>query len=61
MKLTASRMHSDSPRITEFAVDGGAGPGAGMIGAIFNATLSSHVANMYSIPTDCPQREKRGR
>ena len=28
--------------------------------AIFNATLSSHVSNLWSIPTDCPQREKRG-
>eukprot|EP00038_Savillea_parva_P007047 m.167528 g.167528 ORF g.167528 m.167528 type:complete len:1197 (+) comp12839_c0_seq1:59-3649(+) len=33
---------------------------AGLLESIFNATLSSHVSNVYSIPTDCPQREKRG-
>ena len=27
---------------------------------IFNATLASHLSQLWSIPTDCPQREKRG-
>ena len=31
-----------------------------VLGRIFNATVSSHVAQLWSIPTDCPQREKRG-
>jgi hypothetical protein len=33
---------------------------ATLLDAIFNATMSSHVAQLYGIPTDCPQREKRG-
>jgi alpha-L-rhamnosidase len=31
-----------------------------LLGSIFNATLASHTSNLWSIPTDCPQREKRG-
>jgi hypothetical protein len=33
---------------------------AGVVGAIFNMTMASHVSQLWSIPTDCPQREKRG-
>ncbi len=31
-----------------------------LIQNIFDATLASHVSNLWTIPTDCPQREKRG-
>jgi hypothetical protein len=31
-----------------------------MIAKIFNATMASHMSNVWGIPTDCPQREKRG-
>ena len=31
-----------------------------LIEQIFNATIASHLSNLWSIPTDCPQREKRG-
>ena len=30
-----------------------------MIGKIFNATIAAHLSNVWGIPTDCPQREKR--
>eukprot|EP01043_Picozoa_sp_COSAG02_P048115 COSAG02_NODE_4691_length_5089_cov_3.712425_1_plen_1144_part_00 len=33
---------------------------ARLLQQIFNATLASHVSQLWSIPTDCPQREKRG-
>eukprot|EP00940_MAST-03C_sp_MAST-3C-sp2_P000368 g368.t1 len=31
-----------------------------LLASIFNATVRSHTSNVWSIPTDCPQREKRG-
>ena len=36
------------------------GVGGSLLQSIFDATLGSHVAQLWSIPTDCPQREKRG-
>ena len=33
---------------------------ASLLGKIFNATIASHISNVWTIPTDCPQREKRG-
>jgi alpha-L-rhamnosidase len=34
--------------------------GSPLLQKIFRATLASHTSNLWSIPTDCPQREKRG-
>eukprot|EP00937_MAST-01D_sp_MAST-1D-sp2_P006075 g6075.t1 len=44
----------------DVAADTGAVEAARIVGAIFNATIASHISNLWSIPTDCPQREKRG-
>ena len=63
--LTAHRVHSDLRRIGHLTIGGdggggGGGGGGGLLDRIFNATIASHVSNLFSIPTDCPQREKRG-
>jgi len=68
--------HTDLPRITTLdfgaaaqSLVGGSSSGGGCspptpeqqtLTAVFNATLNSHVSQLWSIPTDCPQREKRG-
>jgi hypothetical protein len=62
-KIEAHRTHTDFPALhnISLAVQGGtATKEAKILGAILNATISSHVSNAFSIPTDCPQREKRG-
>eukprot|EP00944_MAST-04C_sp_MAST-4C-sp1_P004731 g4731.t1 len=65
-KLIAYRAHSDLERRTtiDFTQPNSA-PGhvqetASLLKQIFNATINSHTSNLWSIPTDCPQREKRG-
>ena len=50
----AQRAGSDLAKLAEVRV------GDGLLQSIFDATLGSHVAQLWSIPTDCPQREKRG-
>ena len=57
----AHRIHSDLTPLTEITIgNGDGGAAARVLGAVFNATLRAHVSNVMSIPTDCPQREKRG-
>jgi alpha-L-rhamnosidase len=46
---------------TELAPSGAvAFPGTPLLDALQAATLRTHLANFVSLPTDCPQREKRG-
>ena len=61
-KITAHRTHTDFPTVQRISLptQGGATKEATILGQLLNATLSSHVSNAFSIPTDCPQREKRG-
>ena len=70
-RLLAHRAHTDVLPLSRVRI----GPGeardapqsgaadaaaANLLTAIFNATLASHTSNLLSIPTDCPQRERRG-
>lgn len=54
--VTAHRAHSDLTRLETVRL----GSGPSLLGRIFNATIASHTSQLWSIPTDCPQREKRG-
>jgi hypothetical protein len=55
-KCVAHRSHSDMPALTTLNVAGReAGKESAMIGRVFNATMASHVSNVWGIPTDCPQ------
>ena len=57
-ELRAHRTNTDLKKLATLAeLRGDAAP---LLASIFNATLASHVSNLWSIPTDCPQREKRG-
>ena len=59
--LVAHQAHSSVNRLTSLRISPDVGGlAAGVLGSIFNATLQSHVSQLWSIPTDCPQREKRG-
>ena len=66
--VVAHRMNTDVQPLASASFGGGAGGGSGgsgavaaqLLGKIFNATLASHTSNLWSIPTDCPQRERRG-
>ena len=53
--LVAHRANTDLRRIASVTV-----PPHSMVAKVLNATLHSHVSNLWGIPTDCPQREKRG-
>eukprot|EP00656_Telonema_subtile_P015269 TRINITY_DN17984_c0_g1_i2.p1 TRINITY_DN17984_c0_g1~~TRINITY_DN17984_c0_g1_i2.p1 ORF type:complete len:1040 (-),score=151.32 TRINITY_DN17984_c0_g1_i2:119-3238(-) len=55
--ITAHRVNSDLQQVSSVQMSGAA---AESIQQIFNATLAAHVSQLWSIPTDCPQREKRG-
>ena len=68
--LTAHRVNSDLRPLTKVHFgeslarnsdgDKAAPEQAQLLQQIFNATLASHLSQLWSIPTDCPQREKRG-
>jgi len=58
-QITAHRAHTDFPKLHKISLPQGTKE-AKILGQLLNATLSSHVSNAFSIPTDCPQREKRG-
>ena len=55
--VTAHRSHTDMTPLTSLELNGDAK--STMIGKIFNATIAAHLSNVWGIPTDCPQREKR--
>ena len=57
--IEAHRAHTDFPALHNISLPQGTKE-AKILGQILDATLSSHVSNAFSIPTDCPQREKRG-
>ena len=65
-ELVAHRAHSDiEKRTTIDFTQPESSPGrtqetASLLEKLFNATINSHTSNLWSIPTDCPQREKRG-
>ena len=64
--LVAHRAHTDVAPLTSVSIEQpeGSPPSALATGLllsqIFNATMAAHISNIYGIPTDCPQREKRG-
>jgi alpha-L-rhamnosidase len=69
VQLTAHRVNSDLRPLAEVHIgepsasgnsDGAAPARVRLLQQIFNATLASHLSQLWSIPTDCPQREKRG-
>ena len=49
------RAYADNIR----AIRAAAEDGGSTLGRLFNATLASHVSQLWSIPTDCPQRDER--
>ena len=59
--LQAHRAHSDVQSIANVSLQqaktapASAIAASALIGKVFNATISSHVSNLWSIPTDCPQ------
>lgn len=58
--LVAHRANSDLRKIATLGRLGSSGGSSAVIEGIFNVTLATHVSQLWSIPTDCPQREKRG-
>lgn len=64
--MVAHRMHSDVKPLTTLSIQQPPAAPAGvaatgkLLSQIYNATMASHISQLYSIPTDCPQREKRG-
>ena len=69
-KITAHRVNSDLQPLTKvnFGTGGSStsstrstrSEDASMITRIYDATMAAHVSQLWGIPTDCPQREKRG-
>ena len=53
--LTCYFLHSDLPRTSGLSFSG-----SPALTALQTATLRTHLSNYVSLPTDCPQREKRG-
>jgi alpha-L-rhamnosidase len=52
--VTAHFVHSDVPQSGNF------GSSSSLLNAVQHATRSSVLSNLMDIPTDCPQRERRG-
>jgi hypothetical protein len=61
-RVEAHRLHTDMPRLTSVSLGGGGSGGGGAAGlsALVEATMATHESNTVALPTDCPQREKRG-
>ena len=61
--LTAHFCHSDLPRVGTVALpDVAAATDVGtpdILNEIYHITLCAQMSQLWSIPTDCPQREKR--
>lgn len=57
-KVVAHQAHTDMTPLVKLELNGDKAEST-MIAKIFNATIASHLSNVWSIPTDCPQREKR--
>ena len=64
LSLEAWPIHTDVERTGELrfgpSLTIAAKHGEGLLSAIHNATLNSALANLNSVPTDCPTRERRG-
>jgi hypothetical protein len=61
--LTALSVHSDVPSAASLVLPSIAGTTFGtsdVLMRIHNMTRASQTGNLWSIPTDCPQRERRG-
>ena len=62
--LTAHFCHSDLPRVASLTLpDIAAATDVGtpdILNEIYDITLCAQMSQLWSIPTDCPQREKRG-
>jgi alpha-L-rhamnosidase len=52
--LTGLFMHTDLAKVGSFSCSNA------LLNKIWNASIQSYKSNIYSIPTDCPQREKNG-
>ena len=52
--LTGLFMHTDLTKVGSFSCSNA------LLNKIWNASIQSYKSNIYSIPTDCPQREKNG-
>jgi hypothetical protein len=61
--VTAHFAHTDLPvagNLTLSSVPGTVVGTADVLNRVYAATLRAQLSNLWSIPTDCPQREKRG-
>ena len=61
--LTAHFCHSDLPRVASLTLPEVAAANDGtpdILNEIYHITLCAQMSQLWSIPTDCPQREKRG-
>lgn len=61
--VSALRIHSDVAPASDLKVPSLAGTTQGtpnVLQRIHEMTLASQTSNLWSIPTDCPQRERRG-
>eukprot|EP01052_Picozoa_sp_SAG31_P024326 SAG31_NODE_2062_length_6536_cov_8.777691_3_plen_352_part_00 len=61
--LTAHFVHSDLPKTGYLQLPEVAGADQGtedILNGIYHSTLCAQMSQLWSIPTDCPQREKRG-
>ena len=61
--LTALRVHSDVAAASDLRMpqmDGTTLDTADVLNKVHAMTLASQSSNLWSIPTDCPQRERRG-
>nr|WP_320059107.1 family 78 glycoside hydrolase catalytic domain [uncultured Bacteroides sp.] len=52
--ISALFMHTDLEKVGNFSCSND------LLNKIWKATIQSYLSNLYSIPTDCPQREKNG-
>jgi len=52
--LTGLFMHTDVQPVGHFSCSNA------LLNKIWDASMNAYVSNLYSIPTDCPQREKNG-
>lgn len=61
--LTALRMHTAVPNASELRLQPTVGSALGtrdVLGKLHAMTRASQTSNLWSVPTDCPQRERRG-
>jgi alpha-L-rhamnosidase len=58
--LTCHFVHTDLPPSGGVSFGNASDPTSATLNALQAAVVQTHLSNLVSVPTDCPQREKRG-